>query len=697
MRRLRWPWQSVPAAPPARPLIADDIVTQADQHRDAGRWADAARAYSAAIARDPTAHRLWVQLGNVGKENGDLAGAVAAYRSALALDAEFADTHVQLGHALKLQGLRPQAIAAYASALRIDHNCQPALHELIALGEGSAAEAETGAGQRGLAAALQAVEDLRSALARIEQALPDIASLTSCPVAHYELFRRHFQLPPPPGPGAGLRWAVLAIDSDDGDPVALVRALAGQTHAPVAITIATDRPDLAPALQQIGFGGVKCPVRCVTLSAPPDLPDCDWLVVVRTSVVPKPFALAWLDWAAGMGDARALQTDEERAGGQTPILKAAHDPEADIPLHTHGMLALRVDVVGVTLPTAWHSGDLMECLAAAGGVAHLARVLASRTTMLPPALPRPRPRLPSAARDARIAVIIPTRNGKLLQACLDALRATASNVALLDIVVLDNGSDDRATLEILSGLEASESATVLRDNAPFNWARLSNAGAAACEAPLLMFLNDDVELRIPGWDDVLRRQLARPEIGAVGARLLYPDGAVQHAGMVFGPDGRAEHEGVGVEGVPDDIAARWISRRRVAAVTGACLACRRHDFDAVGGFDAVHLPIWFNDVDFCLKLRRDGKLILFEPAIAALHHESRTLRGQPDDERRRAIWRESLATLGTRWGAALATDPSFNPYFSRHGRPFQAISEPSPGAVLEQLRLTSRANAWRLD
>ena len=172
---------------------------------------------------------------------------------------------------------------------------------------------------------------------------------------------------------------------------------------------------------------------------------------------------------------------------------------------------------------------------------------------------------------------------------------------------------------------------------------------------------------------------------------------MQHGGIIFGPDGRAEHEGVATIGALPDIAARWTTRRSVGAVTGAMLACRRDDFARLGGFDADHFPIWFNDIDFCLRLRRAGLTIVYEPAIHATHSESRTLSAQPENAERRAIWRQTLADLRQRWGDALRTDPGFNPHFARIGRPFELMTEPPLDAVRTQLLLSARPNPWRLD
>jgi GT2 family glycosyltransferase len=506
-----------------------------------------------------------------------------------------------------------------------------------------------------------------------------------------------------------LEWAVLVLDTDGtGNPVALTRSLAAQAPAPVAVTVASSRPGVGAELRQIAFAGLHCPVHVIAADATLVLPSYDWLLIIDARTVLVAGALAWLSWAASQVQAAAIYADEDHVRltevgvpiPERPVLKAAHDPEAVVPPYRHGMLAVRGGVAARVLPGMTTNLDpiaaLIDAVAAEAGVAHLPRILSTRLTDLPTPPARAARTAPTAGH-ARIGVVIPTRNGAdLCRSCIDALRRTASEPSRLDIVVVDNGSDDTATLELLAGLQASGVARVLRDTAEFNWPRLSNAGAAACAADLLLFLNDDVEIASHGWDDLLRRFLGQMEIGAVGARLLYPDGGVQHGGMVFGPGGRVEHEGVAAVGVPSDIMARWITRRRVGAVTGAFLCCRREDFVALDGFDAAYLPIWFNDVDFCLRLRRAGRLIIYAPEIVATHHESRTLAALPEDPRRRAIWSESLAEMGRRWGRALETDPGFNPHFARTGRPFEAMVEPSLVTVREHLVLSAERNPWAL-
>ena len=235
---------------------------------------------------------------------------------------------------------------------------------------------------------------------------------------------------------------------------------------------------------------------------------------------------------------------------------------------------------------------------------------------------------------------------------------------------------------------------VLRDTGPFNWARLNNLAAKSCSAEILLFMNDDVELLSGGWDSYLRHHLDRPDIGAVGCKLLYPDGAIQHGGIVFGPDGRTAHEGSG--DVTSETRYRWDSRRSVGAVTGAFLATRRVDFETLHGFDEVSFPIWFNDVDFCLRLRSRGLRILYAPEISGIHKELSTLKKEPESQHKLMLWKESLGAMRARWRENFVEDPSFNPHYVRFGRPFEAIFEPSIDIIVAHLKCSARCEPWSI-
>ena len=243
---------------------------------------------------------------------------------------------------------------------------------------------------------------------------------------------------------------------------------------------------------------------------------------------------------------------------------------------------------------------------------------------------------------ARVSVIIPTRDGlAMLRRCLDAVERT--DHADFEIVVVDNGSSEDATLAFL----AATAHRVVRAPGPFNFSRLNNGAVPETTGRYLVFLNNDTEPCDPGWLRSLEEHAQRPEVGAVGAKLLYPDGRIQHAGIAVGIGDLAGHpyRYRRQNETPDDV-------RNVSAVTAACLMMRRECFDAVGGFDE-RLPVNSNDVDLCLRLRSRGYLVVYTPHAVLRHFESQTrgARALPDD-----AW-----LMTRRWRDVLRGDPYYSP------------------------------------
>jgi GT2 family glycosyltransferase len=238
---------------------------------------------------------------------------------------------------------------------------------------------------------------------------------------------------------------------------------------------------------------------------------------------------------------------------------------------------------------------------------------------------------------------------------------------------------------------------VLNIDEPFNWARLNNRAVAASDAPLLVFANDDMAMLSGGWDRHLRGLLDRPEIGAVGARLVYPDDTIQHAGILLGWEGADAHDGRYEALTDPGPGQRWHVSRAVSAVTGAFLALRREAFVAAGGLDEAALPVAYSDIDLCLKLRARGLKILWTPHITLRHFESKS-RGfdhlDPEGAARYAAERRHMVE---RWGAAMQSDPSLNPLWHQATLPFRLLSMPSEARLWRHIRLCGAANPWLPD
>ncbi len=242
-------------------------------------------------------------------------------------------------------------------------------------------------------------------------------------------------------------------------------------------------------------------------------------------------------------------------------------------------------------------------------------------TVLPGPLPRTFKLQRRVIDSVTVSIIVPFRdNSRLLRACVDSLIATVSGQDI-ELLLVDNGSiepDTKAMVEHLSGYPGVR---LLSDARPFNWAAINNAAVRQASGSVLLFMNDDVEALRPGWLPSMLAQAERPEIGAVGARLLYPDGTLQHAGVVLGLGGAAGHL---LRGLPGDSAGylgQAVLTHDCAATTGACMMTRRAVFDEVGGFDET-MALDLNDIDFCMRIREKGYRIVYEPSAELVHHES---------------------------------------------------------------------------
>ncbi|MDQ6912441.1 MAG: glycosyltransferase family 2 protein [Verrucomicrobiota bacterium] len=258
----------------------------------------------------------------------------------------------------------------------------------------------------------------------------------------------------------------------------------------------------------------------------------------------------------------------------------------------------------------------------------------------------------------KISIIIATRDRiPLLSRCIETLTAKTS-YGEYEIVIVDNDSATEEAREYF----AQTPHRVLRYEGPFNFSAMNNLAVEQTDSPWLLFLNNDVEIIESEWLTAMVEHVQRPEIGAVGARLIYPNETIQHAGVVLGVGGIAEHAFKNFGAEDPGVCRQLQITRNYSAVTGACLLTRREVFDEVGGFDEAQLPVTFSDVDLCLKMRRAGYLIVYTPFAKLIHHESAT-------RHRSAEPRES-DTIRQRWADVIARDPYYNPNLSRAAADF---------------------------
>ncbi|HEX4386684.1 MAG TPA: glycosyltransferase family 2 protein [Myxococcales bacterium] len=275
-----------------------------------------------------------------------------------------------------------------------------------------------------------------------------------------------------------------------------------------------------------------------------------------------------------------------------------------------------------------------------------------------------------------VSLIIPTRDrAELLRACIESIRRL-TKYPRYELIVVDNGSSEATALSYLAELEAG-GATVLRHPGPFNFSGLNNLAARAAKGEVLGFLNNDLEAIDGGWLEEMVSQAMRPEVGAVGAKLLFPNGTVQHAGIILGL-GDDRVAGTPHRGIPRDspgYGGRAAAVQELSAVSAACLVMRKQVFEEVGGFDAVNLAVAYNDVDLCLRLRERGYRVLWTP-YAELYHKESASRGSDRTPENRDRFALEVGYMRKRWGALLEMDPYFNPNLSLDSDAFLLAAPP---------------------
>jgi GT2 family glycosyltransferase len=257
----------------------------------------------------------------------------------------------------------------------------------------------------------------------------------------------------------------------------------------------------------------------------------------------------------------------------------------------------------------------------------------------------------------RSSIIIPFRDEpRFLRTCVDSIDATTSPESV-ELILVNNGSRQAETITLLDHLARRPHVRVMEDDRPFNWAQLNNAAAAQATGDILIFLNNDMEALQRGWHEALQVQALRPHVGAVGARLVYPDRRLQHCGVVLGLGGAAGHLFVGLGEEQGGYLNMARTTRECAAVTGACLATRRQVFDQLHGFDET-LGVDLNDIDFCLRVQRAGMDVLCEMQAQLVHYESPS-RGTAGDVR-------DIVHFIDRWSDSITSgDPYLNPLLTR--------------------------------
>jgi GT2 family glycosyltransferase len=231
----------------------------------------------------------------------------------------------------------------------------------------------------------------------------------------------------------------------------------------------------------------------------------------------------------------------------------------------------------------------------------------------------------------------------------------------VEVLIADNGSRRSETLALYRSISRDPRTRILALPGPFNFSALCNQAATSARGQVLVFLNDDTAAIQADWLTRLADWALHPEYGAIGAKLLYPSGRVQHCGLVIGLGGYAAHIESGASSGDSGYLGRLDVAHEVSAVTGACLAVEKGKFEAVNGFDAEKFPVELGDVDLCLRLEARGWRTILAAEVVLVHHESASRGRTPDREIRYAHEHRHFAA---RWDARIRDDPFFHPALS---------------------------------
>jgi len=266
--------------------------------------------------------------------------------------------------------------------------------------------------------------------------------------------------------------------------------------------------------------------------------------------------------------------------------------------------------------------------------------------------------LPSAP--PLVSILIPTRNAvELVRMCVESI-LDKTDYKNYEILIINNNSDDPATLNYMEKLEMDGKARVVDYPYPFNYAAMNNYAVEHAHGEVIVLLNNDIEVINGDWLTEMVSHALRPDVGAVGARLWYPDNTLQHGGVVLGIGGVAGHAHKAFPRGNVGYFGRAALLQNFSAVTGACLAVRKAVYLTVGGLDAEHLTVALNDVDFCLKMSELGLRVVWTPYAELYHHESAT-RGYEDTPEKSARYEKERLYMKGRWENFLLMDPAYSP------------------------------------
>jgi GT2 family glycosyltransferase len=296
---------------------------------------------------------------------------------------------------------------------------------------------------------------------------------------------------------------------------------------------------------------------------------------------------------------------------------------------------------------------------------HVARMKLPATVEPAPDTPFYRLKFAVPEPQPLVSLVIPTRDRlELVRNCVDSIleKTTYRNY---EIVIVDNGSVEEETLAWFAKIRRKSNIRVQSYKKPFNYSAINNFAVGKAKGGIVGLINNDIEVISPDWLTEMVSWAVQPDIGCVGAKLYYEDDTIQHAGVILGIGGVANHAHLGLPRNSPGYFGRAIVLNNFSAVTAACLLVRKDIYDQVGGLNAKALTVAFNDVDFCLRVREAGYLNVFTPFAELYHFESKS-RGTEDTPEKMARFGAEVSYMRREWGSSLDSDPYYSDHLSKN-------------------------------
>lgn len=433
----------------------------------------------------------------------------------------------------------------------------------------------------------------------------------------------------------------------------------------------------------------------------------DWLMLLRPGDRLAPHALFWIAHLIRQSrDVLAVYWDDDEMDAAGERLRPRFKPDWSR-LHLEA-----TDFIGRAVAVKYSLLDQGEISAASSlrevilrltqetdrQVAHIPAVLLHRLAgekqpvcyRVPVSVPQPAP---------KVSIVIPSRDAAgLLRQCVESVLARTAYPDF-ELLVIDNRSHDLEAQTYLAELSCRLAVRVLRWNKRFNYSAINNFAAQKATGQVLCLLNNDTEVITPDWLAEMVGHLCRERVGVVGAKLYYPDDRVQHAGVIVGPGRCASHLHLGIARDDPGYCNRAVVAQEFSAVTAACMLTWRDLYLRLGGLKAFWLPVAFNDVDYCLRVRRAGYKVVWTPHAELYHHESASRGKDIGWWREFRAWRE-LTFMRWKWRTVMKNDPFYNPNFS-YLRPDFAFGPVSmvrgPWTTMDTSRKSFATTGWSLE